>query len=253
MQDHPTYKLIIAANRDEFLNRPTASASFWNDHPELLAGRDLRAMGTWMGITRTGRFATLTNYRNPVLEIPDKISRGEIITDFLTNEASTETFLNDLQLKSAQYNGFNLLAGTVDDLYYYSNQLNEITPILSGTHSVSNHLLNTAWPKVTKAKTLLNEYVQTNEQINLDKLFDILNNRDVASDENLPKTGVSIELERQLSSIFINIPDYGTRSSTIILVTHNNEVVFTERTYSSDIESSDKTFTFKIEKIALSE
>lgn len=248
MQDHSTYKLIIAANRDEFLERPTKVAGFWEDQPDLLAGRDLRAMGTWMGITKCGLFAALTNFRNPKLEMADKLSRGEIITDFLTNGDSADDFLDKLQLKRDQYNGFNLVAGTVDQLYYYSNQQNEIIPIQAGTYSVSNHLLNTAWPKVTLAKKLLNDYMKGNEHINPDDLFTILHNQDIASDENLPKTGVSLELERQLSSVFIDIPDYGTRSSTVILVSHRNEVTFIERTFYQGIETEEHTYNFTIAK-----
>lgn len=248
LQEHPKYKLIIAANRDEFLDRPTAPAYFWEDQADILAGRDLRAMGTWMGITRTGRFATLTNHRNPQLERPDKLSRGEIVTDFLTNEQATDEFLRELHEKNTQYNGFNLVVGTVDQLHYYSNQQHEIVPIVSGTHSISNHLLNTAWPKVTKAKLLLNEYVHNNEQINPDELFAILNNRDIVSDENLPKTGIPLDLERQLSSIFIEMPDYGTRSSTVILVSHQNEVTFIERTYRQGSEMLERKYNFKIKK-----
>lgn len=247
-KEHPKYKLIITANRDEFYNRPTKNAHFWPDQPNLLAGRDLKAMGTWLGITRSGRFAALTNYRDLSQMDENKRSRGEIVTDFLTGNVEAPTYLSTLQRQKDQYNGFNIITGTVDELYYYSNQQNEIQSISPGTHSVSNHLINTPWPKVKRSKQLLLDYVMINDELDIEILFSQLANNELAPDEALPKTGVGLELERKLSPIFIRTDDYGTRSATVILVSNDNEVLFYERVFNSGNLKAEKHFQFSIKQ-----
>lgn len=251
LQDHPTYKLIIAANRDEFLQRPTAPASFWEDAPHLLAGRDLEAMGTWLGITKQGRFAALTNYRNPKLESPNKKSRGDIVEQFLNRNDDPTEYLQQLRNNREQYNGFNVIVGTVDELFYYGNEQKEIIPLQHGTHGLSNHLLNTPWPKVQKAKKLLHDYVTTVEKVEIEQLFHILANDTLAKKHELPQTGVPHEIEKKLSSIFIEMDDYGTRASTVILVTHHNEVTFVERTFERGSKPVDRSFQFNIKNSPL--
>lgn len=247
VQNHPTYKLIIAANRDEFYARPTKNAHFWEDEPSILAGRDLKEMGTWLGITKQGRFAALTNYRDPQLEKNNKISRGSIITNFLTSDIDAPEYLAALRDNKDNYNGFNVIAGTVDDLYYYGNQQEKIMKLDAGTYSVSNHLLNTPWPKVKKASEMLHQYVSTHEKVEHSALFSQLHYSEIAEDELLPETGVGIELERQLSPIFIKTDNYGTRSSTVLLVTHDNDVLFVEQTYNDGSFKQEQTFTFSIQ------
>src|SRR5690625_2784716 len=245
-QEHPYYKLIVAANRDEFYDRPTEEAHFWEDEPNILAGRDLKEMGTWLGMTKEGRFAALTNFRDSTSEKKNKVSRGEIVSSFLTSDQIAPDFLYELQTKKENYNGFNVLVGTADELYYYGNRQKDISKINPGTHSISNHLINSPWPKVNKARTMLREYVKSTERIDIEELFSQLNNQEIANDDLLPETGVSLTLERQLSPVFIQTDNYGTRSSTVILVTHDDEVTFIERTYNSGAFKKENKFNFTI-------
>lgn len=245
-QDHPQYKLIIAANRDEFYERPTEQATFWQDYPFILGGRDLQQMGTWLGITKSGRIAFLTNFRNPSTEKADKKSRGHIVKEFLTGTDEPVAFLEQLRIHKEEYNGFNFIAGNVDSLYHYGNNELNITPLSAGTHSISNGTLEAKWPKTMKAKKVLQEYVASTEQVAVESLFQQLNDRELAEDTVLPKTGVPLDLERNLSSIFIEIPNYGTRVSTVILVTWNNEVTFVERTFQQGQYKNERRFDFTL-------
>ena len=193
-QEHPNYKLIVAANRDEFYKRPTAPAHYWEDEPTILAGRDLLQMGTWLGITKQGRFAALTNYRDPAHMTNDKTSRGEIISNYLVGDVSPMDYLKSLNLKKEDYNGFNLIIGNPDQLLYYNNIEGEIVNIPAGTHGLSNHFLNTPWPKVTNGKKMLHDYVMKQELVQPNELFEILSNTEITEDLYLPKTGIDIEL-----------------------------------------------------------
>ncbi|WP_010650270.1 NRDE family protein [Oceanobacillus massiliensis] len=248
LNDHPKYKLIIAANRDEFYNRPTAAAAFWNDSPEILAGRDLLQMGTWLGITKTGRIAALTNYRNPDLEEPGKYSRGEIITNYLISNQSPEAYLNALRAKRGDYSGFNLIVGNSEALFYYNNMEDKFDLIPNGTHALSNHFLNTPWPKVVKGRTMLREYSNSHDTVEIEKLFEIVADAEEAGDNDLPQTGITLDLERKLSPLFIQTPDYGTRTSTILLIDKNDQVTFVERTWDKGIFDRDRHFTFPLIK-----
>jgi len=240
--EHPTYKLIVAANRDEFYERPTASAEFWTDQPNILAGRDLLHMGTWLGVTKSGRFAALTNYRDPREANVGKKSRGDIVTNFLTKNVSPEVFLETLKERKGDYTGFNILVGDADSLFYFSNKQVEVTEVSAGTHGLSNQFLNTAWPKVVKGRTKLRDYVMGHAIIDTDVLFDIISDADVAPDTLLPNTGVGLDLERQLSPIFIKTPNYGTRSSTVLLVGHDQSITFVERTFVSGKLADERKF-----------
>lgn len=248
LQNHERYKLIVVANRDEFYERPTKEAHYWDDHNQILAGRDLQEMGTWLGITKEGRFAALTNYRDLASEQPNRISRGEIVKAFLTGKTDARLYLESIRNSKNEYNGFNVIVGSPDDLYYYGNRQSEIIHLDGGTYSLSNHLLNTPWPKVEKARTMLQDYVTTHRNIDIEILFEQLINDELAPDQLLPNTGVGIELERQLSPIFIRTNNYGTRSSTVLLVTHDNDVTFIERTYNSGSFKKENKFSFKIKK-----
>lgn len=245
-QCHPNYKLIIAANRDEFYKRPTKDAHFWDDEPNLLAGRDLEQMGTWMGISKKGRFAALTNFRNPKDMDPNRKSRGHIVRNFLASEDSPKNFLNELQKERKQYQGFNILLGDTQSFYYYSNVENKIKQLQPGIYGLSNHLLDTPWPKVEKGKKQLETLISTRRSIEDEDLFRLLSDAEPAPKDQLPATGVASDLEEKLSSIFIKTPEYGTRCSTILTISHHDEVNFIERTFPSN--KKDRHFHFYIER-----
>lgn len=247
-RNHSKYKLIVAANRDESYARPTASAHFWEDEALILAGRDLLKGGTWLGITKNGRFAALTNYRDPSLPIIGRFSRGDIVQQYLTTDVEPHTFIRKLADERSLYDGFNIIVGNGDQLIHYNNILNETNVISPGTHSLSNHTLNTPWPKVVTGKKKLSDYVSTiQNSIDMDSLFDILSDRTIAEDNKLPETGVGLEMERVLSPLFIKSPNYGTRSSTIVLIDRENNVTFAERVFVEGGLYEEKRFNFKIE------
>ena len=227
---HKDYKLIFAANRDEFYNRPTEAAHLWNNYPELLAGQDLEAGGTWMGITKSGRFAAITNYRDMKSIKENAPSRGNLTLDFLTSDISPEKYFSQISSELKNYNGFNLILGDVDNLFYISNIQSELKKIEPGIHGLSNAFLDTKWPKVDTSKQRLEKSISDN-QISEEVLMKILDDKSFAEDENLPETGVGIELERVLSSVFIKTEKYGTRCSTVLLIDQQDNVQFIERTY----------------------
>lgn len=224
---HPVYKLIVAANRDEFYSRETAAANYWPDFPDVLGGRDLQAGGTWMGITKTGKIAMLTNYRDPKNIRPDAPSRGFLVSDYLENNTGPEEYLKSI--KPADYNGFNLILGNADQLYYLSNYKSGITTLSNGLYGLSNALLDVPWPKVVKGKKKLAPILGKSD-LTTAELMEFLYDTEVAT-ENLPNTGVSADLEKALSSMFIKTPGYGSRCSTVVLVDRNNHVRFSERVY----------------------
>ncbi len=227
------YPLIVIANRDEFLNRPTQPARYWEKHPSLLAGMDLEAGGTWMGITRQGRFAAVTNYRDPTSPA-GPLSRGELVTRFLTSTETAAKFIANSYTTNQLYSGYNLIAGSPNELYYHSNKLQSPTlkPLPAGTYGLSNHILNTPWPKVTETAQALEEWkAQPPDSRRVEALFAILGATQQAADEDLPETGISYEKEKALSARFIDLPHYATRSSAVLLVDHRQNVQFFERTY----------------------
>lgn len=247
-QQHPKYKLIVAANRDEEYNRPTKEAHFWEDEPTILAGRDLLGQGTWLGITKNGRFAALTNYRDPKLPAAP-FSRGDIVKEFLSENAEPEAFIKKLSKTRDQYGGYNVVVGDANRLLHYNNILDETNLIHPGTHSLSNHSLNTPWPKVVKAKERLNDYLTANQdEVDIEVLFNILADQERATDEELPDTGVGLEMERNLSPLFIKIPNYGTRASTVLLIDRKNRVTFIERTFKNGAFQFDSRFQFQLDE-----
>lgn len=225
---HPQYPLIVAANRDEYYRRSTVRAAFWPDHAEVLAGRDMEKMGTWMGITRKGRFAALTNYRDPAANKPEARSRGELVGDFLCGSDAPADYLRRVEQAGDYYNGFNILAGDVTGLFFCSNRSGAPAAVSPGIHGLSNHLLDTPWPKVTAAKGKMKKCLDSGT-IDIEALFAILMDAEQAPDDLLPNTGVGLEWERLLSAAFIASPDYGTRSSTILLQDDAGKVLFIER------------------------
>lgn len=228
---HPQYPLIIAANRDEFYSRPTERAQFWLDHPMVFGGRDLEKMGTWLGVTKSGRFAAVTNYRNPSMLIEEPYSRGGLVSDFLNSAVDPLAYLSVIKEKRARYNPFNLIIGELPNLLYYSQVTNQIAEIGPGVHGLSNHLLNTPWPKVKKSTTKLTELLRDTGEIDPDRIFEILADSQRADLQELPDTGVDIEWEQVLSSIFVSSPTYGTRNSTIVLMDGKGSILFIERSF----------------------
>lgn len=245
LNNHPAYKLIVAANRDEFYKRKTAPAHFWQDYPHILGGRDLEAGGTWMGMSKQGKISMVTNYRDLRNLKPVAPSRGQLVSDFLLNGDRPGEYLNSLTQRASQYNGFNLVVGFPDELHYYSNYKNSVERMPEGIYGLSNHLLNTPWPKVEKGKKMFRQLIET--RFTPADLLNFLYNDEQAPDSLLPDTGVGLERERVLSSMFIKSPDYGSRCSTVILIDRNNEVNFTERVYDlTTFNYTEQSFTFTI-------
>lgn len=238
---HPRYKLILAANRDEFYDRPSTAAGYWNEFSYLIAGKDLKANGTWLGITRQGKIAAVTNFRDfySQKEKTEFKSRGKLVTKFLTENFTPNDLSNYLTNNRSEYNGYNLIYGATDELYHYSNISNAVTMIENGIHGLSNHLLDTAWPKVHSIKLKFGEILLSNE-ISIDEIFNLLSDEKQFDDELLPDTGVGLDYERILSSIFIKSSIYGTRSSTVITIDMEDNVQFVEGTY--DNQNGGSTF-----------
>lgn len=229
---HPNYKLVMAANRDEFYQRPTAFADFWDDYPDIVAGRDLQAGGTWLGINRNGRFAALTNYRDPFNHKHNAPSRGLLVQNYLTGADSPPSYIEQLDAGGALYNSFNLLLGNHEALWYYSNREKLLRQVQPGVHGLSNSLLNVPWPKVTKGTNALTEALRQ-EHIDVESLFSVLSDGDYPNDEELPDTGVGLDMERMLGPMFVSSReyDYGTRVSTVLLIDRSHRVQFWERSY----------------------
>jgi len=247
LEQHPEYKFILAANRDEYYDRPTEPARFWEGKSDLLAGRDLKAGGTWLGITRTGRLAAITNYRDPARTMEHAPSRGNLVLHFLEKKVPATQYLENIRQGGHRYNGFNLVLGSIDELFWYSNMGDRIRRLSKGIYGLSNHLLDTPWPKVEKAKKGLRQIISSEKNIQPEAFFELLSDQTIPSDENLPDTGVGLKWERILSPIFISSPVYGTRSSTVILVDRQDQVLFTERTYNSHPDlSQEVTYRFHL-------
>jgi len=245
-RSHPKYKFIFAANRDEFYDRPTEQADFWKDHPELLAGKDLQAGGTWMGITKGGRFAAVTNYRDLKNIKETAPSRGMLTLDFLNNDISAENYYEKIKPVLQDYNGFNLILGSVDELFYFSTHTNGFKKLEPGIYGLSNATLNTEWYKVKKSKGVLSTLLK-HDKVHPWELLSLLNDTRKAKDDELPDTGVGMEWEKVLSSIFIQSPKYGTRCSTAVVVNIENKVRFAEKTfYGNQGAFSNKDYSFKI-------
>ena len=232
-QVHPDFPLILLANRDEFYNRPTKKARYWNDFPNILAGRDLVGGGTWLGVTKNGRFAAVTNYRDPKAET-GTISRGNLVADFLKSDKPAEDYLKNIQKKSYEFSGFNLLVGEINpatnELYYFSNRGGEIINLEAGIYGLSNHLLDTPWRKVKKGKDDLGLLIEKNNFSN-EMFFNLLSDESLAEDKDLPDTGIGYEREKLLSAVFIKTPIYGTRCSTILKFDRDFKMDFEEKVF----------------------
>jgi uncharacterized protein with NRDE domain len=228
LQQHPDYPLIVIANRDEYYARPTRSAHWWQDSAGIFAGRDLQAQGTWLGVNRNGRFAAVTNVREPGASEPARLSRGNLPHEFLAGDESPESFLTRIKPNADAYAGFNLLIGDPAGLYFYSNrQTGVIVP--AGIYGISNGLFDEAWPKLTSGKQALASALASAPTDSA--LMQILTDNTTAQDHHLPKTGVTIDIERMLSSRFIRSADYGTRACSIVRFDNQNQISFVEQNY----------------------
>ena len=226
----PRHRLVVAANRDEFLSRPTAPLDFLDKEKTILAGRDLQGGGTWLGITARGKFVAITNYREPTVNRADAPSRGEILMNYLTSELDAGQYLRSLVASGDRYNGFNLIIGDSEELYYYSNKSAAPQLLAPGFYGLSNHLLDVPWPKVVRGKELLRPHMVETTRIDAVQLFAALKDKHHPPDEQLPDTKVGLGWERLLSTIFIDGADYGTRSSAVITVTNEGCINFSEKT-----------------------
>jgi uncharacterized protein with NRDE domain len=244
-------KLIVLANRDEFLARETRQAQFWEEAPGLLAGRDLVAGGTWLGVHSSGRFAAVTNYREPANIRQDADSRGGLVLEFLKGSDPSESYLKALESDYGRYNGFNLVVYDGESLGYASNRSSEGPRLLpSGLYGLSNDLLDTPWPKVSRAKARFQEVLSSSphaDSIWSDPTFlDVLGDESLAPDEELPNTGVGLELERVLSAMTIRTENYGTRSTTLVDMMANGSIRFVEKTLQPSIPNP-ATVQFQIQ------
>ncbi len=236
-QAHPDYPLVVAANRDEFFARPTAAAAFWPDAPQVLAGRDLEAGGTWLGVSRQQRFAAVTNYREGGRQRVDARSRGALVADFLSSQASPVAYLTPLETATAEYNGFNLVVGNGESLAYYSNRGDGQPRWLKpGLYGLSNHLLDTPWPKLTSAKAA---FAAALLALPAQELFlDLLADQEIVPDTHLPETGVPLAWERILSAVFVCSENYGTRASTLLTIDRGGRTTLIERSFDAAARAS---------------
>jgi uncharacterized protein with NRDE domain len=224
------HRLVVAANRDEFHARPAAPAAFWPDAPHVLGGRDLRGGGTWLGVTRGGRFAAITNFRELAETPAGAPSRGHLVADFLTGGADAEVYVRRMVREGHRYAGFNLLVADDAGLFYVSNRAAGWRRLDPGVYGLSNHLLDTPWPKVRRATAALRASLAHPAHVLEAALFDALADEAFAPDGELPETGVGTELERALSAPFIRAGEYGTRASTVLAVSREGGVRLVERT-----------------------
>lgn len=229
----PGYALVVVANRDEYYARATAPMHWWEDAPAVLAGRDLEAGGTWLGVARSGegRFATLTNYREGAAQHANPPSRGALVSEFLTSDTGTQAYMGRLGKDAHRYNGFNLLAYDGGVLGYCSNRDDSFIELSPGLYGLSNHLLDTPWPKVQQGKAALARLFSEGAMPDAEALFDVMGSQHLPPPEALPSTGVSPEFERVLSPVFVRSPAYGTRSSAVVALTEAGDGFMVERLF----------------------
>jgi uncharacterized protein with NRDE domain len=242
---HPRYRCVIAANRDEFHARAAEPAHWWDEG--VLAGRDLVAGGTWFGVTRTGRWALITNFREGIPRDPYAPSRGELVTRMLRETASPLRSSAALLPESGRYHGFNLLVGDRSDTAFASNRASGALSLGAGIHGLSNHLLDTPWPKLLRSKARLAAWLADDDPA-IETAFALLADREPASDVNLPATGISAQWESLLSSPFIVSPEYGTRSSTVVLIGRDDSARFVERSFGAGGHAAGEVaFDFRVD------
>ncbi|WP_417226977.1 NRDE family protein [Amphritea sp.] len=238
---HPDYKLILTANRDEFYSRPTRAMQYWPEQPELLAGQDLEQGGTWLGLTRHGRFSALTNHRNGLSQPQGQSSRGNLPLQFLLSDLSCNAFIEATD--PHRFDGFNQLIDDGQQLCYLSNRATSLQPVPRGIHGISNAVFDTPWPKLVTAKQALKNSIDS-DKFDADTLIKLMQNPATYPDELLPETGIALPLERRLSASFIRSENYGTRATTAILIRHNGVTEVVEQNYDAAGKTERNTFRF---------
>jgi uncharacterized protein with NRDE domain len=233
---HPRYRLVVAANRDEFHERPTAPMAKWPAPDDIIAGRDLRAGGTWLAMDRWRRFGVITNFRELQRPDPNAPSRGNLIPNYLRGEGSPEQYLKELEPKAREYSGFNLLLADDKSLWYASNRAEPFArPLPPGVYGLSNERLDTPWPKLRRVRRQFDPWLTSAREGSKEELFAILADTTQAGvDEQLPKTGLSPEWEQLLSSPFVLDEGYGTRCSTVVLLERTGVISLSERRFNPD-------------------
>jgi uncharacterized protein with NRDE domain len=237
---HSDYPLIITANRDEYFARASDPMHYWPDHPEILAGRDRQAGGTWLGVNQQGRFAAVTNYRSSAKLNSDARSRGELVTRFLnsgTNRQELDEFNQFLASENHYYNPFNLIYGDQKSLFAWSHTEANWYTLKPGFHSVSNGPIDQHWPKMSRGVEKLTGYIRASDVIEPDRLLQIMHDTTQANVSQVPETGIDTSREQQLSSIFVRGTDYGTRTTTLLLFS-SSQIELTEYNYGSDGDTS---------------
>jgi uncharacterized protein with NRDE domain len=242
-QPNDPERLLLIGNRDEFYARPTQALHWWKDH-QLLAGQDLQAGGTWLGVAPNGKLAVLTNYRDPANHRFDAPSRGHLVSDFLIHDHSIASYLQHLSQVSQVYNPFNLLLFDGQQLKGFQSRNASVVDITPGIGGVSNADFNTPWPKLTTLTQQLHARVLQGNT-NLAHCFDLLQNTQQASDSQLPTTGLALERERALSACFIRTPEYGTRASSVVRFSHQH-VTFAEQNFNAQGATLFTQFDFSI-------
>ena len=227
-RQHADYPLVLIANRDEYYARPTRAAHWWEETP-VFAGRDLEAGGTWLGISRRGRFAAVTNVREPGGMQAGKKSRGALTQNFLTGDAPPGSYLQEMAPHDQDYAGFNLLLGDTRGFWFYSNRDHGVRSIEPGIYGISNGTFDEPWPKLSSGKLELAALLAG--EIIAAELMEILTDHRIAQDHELPQTGVPLDIERMLSSRFIRSPEYGTRACTVLTIDRYNRVDFSEQNF----------------------
>jgi uncharacterized protein with NRDE domain len=245
--EHPDYKLVLVANRDEFYERPSLPLMQWDNG--IIAGKDLQAGGTWMGITEKGRFAAVTNYRENLNPPENYLTRGDLVKDFLLGNLSPRQYLEKILPNKDRYQGFNLLVGTSEEMYYFSNKSSELLQISSGLHGLSNAFMNTSWPKAESLKEEMKKAL-SRSTISEEDFFQIMRDESTVNVEKLNDTGFGMEIEVALSPKFVRFlpKTYGTVNTTLILWKHDGSVTVRERTFHPEnLEGSDQKLSFVIQ------
>jgi uncharacterized protein with NRDE domain len=241
--------VAVAANRDEFYERPTRSAHFWQDAAYILAGRDLTSHGTWLGVDRYGRFAAVANYRDPSSHLSNALSRGRLVSDYLIGRDDPEVYLRDVQEKQDRFNGFNLIVGDAERIGYLSSTFGTARMLSPGLYGLGNGVLDTPWPKVERGKAGLRRVLNNADPLEPNALFDVLADRTLPAYADLPDTGVGIEWERILGPIFVTSPTYGTRCSTVLIFGKNGTVRFAERSFDREGQETETvSVQFEVEE-----
>ena len=246
---HPDYPLVLAANRDEMYERPSRDAHFWPESPGVLAGQDIEHGGSWLGLTKAGRIAAVTNFRDGPNKKTGISSRGLLVSDFLKSKKSPVETLKQYQSKLTDFDDFNLLLGNHKSLFFLSSREQNYYRLDKGLYGISNGDLNSAWPKVEWAKQRMSFIMNSKQADNHEDLLNMLNARQVPDDARLPDTGIGVEWERILAPVFIRTKQYGTRASTVLTIDRDNKLIFSERTYDDQGNAEKNTrYEFTIEE-----